>query len=329
MRKRISVFVIIAIIASCFAGVTVSADENLLKNGGFESALLGSGNTWTFTQTGGWYAATNGGTGEISTTVYHDGAKSLKLSEATVGQRVTLNAGTKYTLTAYIKADAAVSYPVMGFYDGTQDYPMGASYGVATTSVSATTEWQEVTLDFDCTNTQDYLVGFLVWKGTTDTATNIYADDVTLTGVEGVYDGGGVVNGNFANGLTGWTVDGEGATSADTGALVASDTVRVYQTVTGLDAGTYNLTAQAYTSDIKTKGTSYLYAKTKGHTVASTAIPEGTAAYKIIVPSIVVGDDGTCDIGLNLEESAQVTLDNLAFEKTEDTRVKFYKGGEI
>ncbi len=139
----------------------------------------------------------------------------------------------------------------------------------------------------------------------------------------------GIQNPRFSNGLTGWTVSEGGTASADTGELIASGTVHVSQTVTGLEPGTYNLTAQAYTSEIKTTGTSYLYAKTKGHTVASTAIPEGSAAYKIIVPSVVVGEDGTCDIGLNLVSSASVTLDNLAFEKTEDTRVKFYKGGEI
>ena len=323
-KKLLSAFVVLAMLASCFAGVvTVSAEDNLLLNGDFESALLGAAD-WEYPNKGNWY---NEGGSEQTSAQYNGGSHSVKMNEATVGQRITLNAGTKYTLTAYIKADAAASYPVMGFYDGTQQYPMDAKYGVKTTSVSATTEWQKVTLDFDCTNTQDYLVGFLVWAGT-NTATNVYADDVTLTGVEGVYDGGGVVNGNFANGTDGWTVDGEGTASADTGALVAEGTVRVSQTVTDLENGTYNLTAQAYTSEIKTTGTSYLYAKTKGHTVASTAIPEGKAAYKIIVPSIVV-TDGTCDIGLNLEDSESVTLDNLALEKTEDTRVKFYKGGEI
>ena len=322
-KKLLSAFVVLAMLASCFAGVvTVSADGNLLSNGDFESALLGKGNTWTFTQTGGWYAATSSGTGEISTDTYHGGTKSLKLSETTVGQRVNLNAGTKYTLSGYIKASAATSAPKLVFGDGNTEYPDSNAIGDKI-SVNATTDWTEFKTEFSCTSSQAYVICIEAWDAGT-----VYIDDVTLTGVEGEYDGGGVVNGNFASGTDGWTVYGEGTASADTGALVASGTVRVSQTVTDLENGTYNLTAQAYTSDIKTTGTSYLYAKTKGHTVASTAIPEGTAAYKIIVPSIVV-TDGTCDIGLNLESSASVTLDNLAFEKTEDTRVKFYKGGEI
>ena len=329
MKKRLlSAFVVLAMLASCFAGVvTVSAEDNLLSNGGFESALYGKDTDWGFTSTGNWY---NEGTSSQTNTQHNSGSYSVKMNEASVGQRVTLYAGTKYTLTAYIKADVAVSYPVMGFYDGTKDYPMGDGCAVKTTSVSATAEWQKVTLDFDCTATQDYVVGFLVWKGT-NTAADVYADDVTLTGVEGEYDGGGVVNGNFANGTTGWTVDGTTAAVTD-GALVASGTVRVYQTVTDLEAGTYNLTATAFTSDIAEAGTSYLYAKTTGHTVASTAIPEATkddSVYNIVVPSIVVGEDGTCDIGLNLESSASVTIDNLKLEPTESTRVKFYKGGEI
>ena len=321
-KKLLSAFVVLAMLSSCFAGVvTVSAEDNLLSNGDFESALLGKGNTWTFTQTGGWYAATSSGTGEISTDTYHGGTKSLKLSETTVGQRVNLNAGTKYTLSGYIKASAATSAPKLVFGDGNTEYPDSNAIGDKI-SVNATTDWTEFKTEFSCTSSQAYVICIEAWDAGT-----VYIDDVTLTGVEGEYDGGGVVNGNFASGTDGWTVDGETA-EVTGGALVAEGTVRVSQTVEGLENGTYNLTAQAYTSDIKTTGTSYLYAKTKGHTVASTAIPEGTAAYKIIVPSIVV-TDGTCDIGLNLKDSAQVTLDNLAFEKTEDTRVKFYKGARF
>ncbi len=322
-KKLLSAFTVLAMLVSCFTGVvTVSAEENLLSNGGFESALLGSGNTWTFTQTGGWYAATSSGTGAVSTETYHGGKQSLKLSEATVGQRVNLTAGTKYTLSGYIKASASTSAPMLVFGDGTAGYPDSTPM-IDKISVSATTDWTEFKAEFSCTSTQAYVICIEAWSAGT-----VYIDDVTLTGVEGEYESGGIGNGNFADGTDGWTIEGTTAAVTD-GALVASGTVRVYQTVTGLEAGTYNLTAQAYTSDIKTTGTSYLYAKTAGHTVASTAIPEGTAAYKIVVPSIVVGDDGTCDIGLNLESSASVTLDNLAFEPTEDTRVKFYKGGEI
>ncbi len=321
-RKSISAF-IAAVIALSGLTFAVHADENLLKNGDFESALLGSGDVWTFTQTGGWYAATSSGTGEVSADTFHGGAKSLKLANATTGQRVTLNAGTAYTLKAYVKGTAGKAAELR-IDDGTAEWPDDGSHTNASKSAALTADWQEVTVSYTPTATQAYVICLETWDGST-----VYFDDVTLTGIEGEYESGGIVNGNFTNGTEGWTVSGDGTASADTGALAANGTVRVYQTVTGLEPGTYNLTAQAYTSDIAKTGTSYLYAKTAGHTVASTAIPEGTAAYKIVVPSIVVGEDGTCDIGLNLEKSASVTLDNLAFEPTEDTRVKFYKGGEI
>lgn len=325
IKRMISAVTAAVMITSCFTGVTVvNAEDNLIANGDFESALLGSGDVWTFKNTGGWFAATNGGTGEVSTDTAHGGTQSLKLSNATAGQSVTLNAGTAYTLTVYVKGTAGKSAYVH-LNDGLAEYPDDGkdNHTKASGTVSLTADWQEVTVSYTPDTSQAYVICLGAWDGST-----VYFDDATLTGVEGEYDGGGIINGNFANGNDSWTIESGGPVSIDNGVLTASGSPRVSQVVTGLDNGTYNLKATAYTSDIKEGGISYLYAKTEGHTMASTSIPEGSTMQNIIVPNIVV-ENGKCDIGLYLEDSAEVTLDNLALVKTEDTRVPFYKGGEI
>lgn len=136
---------------------------------------------------------------------------------------------------------------------------------------------------------------------------------------------GGVVNGSFINGTEGWTI--EGAAEIINEALsISGGEVRVSQRVEGLENGIYNLTADAAVSDIS--GECRLYGKTSGHTMASTAVYKSSTPQKIVVPGIEV-EDGACDIGIYSNSSAKVTLDNVSLSKSEDTRIPFYKGGEI
>lgn len=144
------------------------------------------------------------------------------------------------------------------------------------------------------------------------------------------YGGGsGIVNPRFSNGETGWTISNPDNMTVSDGVLTASGTdyeARVSQTVTGLENGVYDLTAYTTSTDIS--GSCYLYAKTAGHTMASTAVPISASAQKIVVPGVIV-EDGNCDVGLYVNGSTTLTLDNFSLSKSEETRVPFLKGGEI
>ena len=324
IKKIIGAMLSFTIIITCFSGIIIEnvwAADNLLQNGGFETALLGQDGDWKFTQSGNWYNEYKEGTSEQTTDKFRSGSHAVKLNNGTIGQRIYLDAGKTYTLSAYIIADAATSVPKIGFYDGTQTWPN--SNPIKNETISVTTAWKEFTLSYECTASQDYVICIEAWD-----AGNVYVDDVTLVSNEPEETDTGIINGSFSNGTEGWTIDGAGTAAADNGSLTASGTVRVSQTAKGLDNGTYNFTAYAYTSAIDETGTSYFYAKSKGHTMASTAIPQGSAVQRIIVPNVTVSD-GTCDIGINLENSDSVTIDNISFEKTESTCRHFYKGGEI
>ncbi len=309
-------------------GLTAAAEdaidvssENLLSDPGFENELLGAGE-WKFPNTGGWYNETNGGISERTEGQRHSGEYSAMLQQATFGQRVSLEAGKSYRLTAYVKADQATNSPVLGLYDGSEDYPADAGNGVQTQSISATSEWQEVTVDFNCSASQDYVVCLMTWEDNI----NVYFDDITLCEIELPFDGGGVVNGDFAD-ESAWTIDGAGAI-AD-GVFAVSGTsyeTRLSQTVDGLENGVYDVSAYVTSTDIN--GTAYLYAKTEGHTMASTALPVTDTAMRITVPGVIV-DNGKCDIGLYASGASSITLDNVSLAESDGTRVSFLKGGEI
>lgn len=139
----------------------------------------------------------------------------------------------------------------------------------------------------------------------------------------------GIVNKNFSDGTNGWTISNTDNMTVSDGVLTASGTdyeARLSQSVNGLENGVYNLTAYTTSSDIS--GICYLYAKTAGHTMASTSIPVSATQQKILVPNVVV-EDGKCDIGLYVKGSTTLTLDNFSLAPSEQTRVPFLKGGEI
>lgn len=321
MKKIFSAALAAVMLLSCSMLPAYAANDTtaeLLVNGGFEEVLLGTGG-WHFSDRGGWY---NEDGAERSADEMHNGTYSLALNDGTAGQRVALEAEKTYRLSFFYKADAATSAPVVKFADGTAEWP--ASSAIASASLSATTEWQKGLLELESTSSQDYVICLEGWTG----GTTVYFDDVSLYEYVPPYDGGGVANGDFSNGLESWTLDGAGAVTDGAFTVSGGDyTMRLSQTVEGLENGVYDLTAYASSSDIS--GIAYLYGKTEGHTMASTSVPARNGeAQKVVVPGIIV-ENGSCDIGLYAEGSSSITLDNISFSASEETRVPFLKGGEI
>lgn len=304
-------------------GMSVVADgnaeaENILINSDFESELLGKGD-WHFENTGGWYNESDA-VAERNSDEYYSGSYSAKLQNATFGQRVKLEAGSTYRLTAYVKADSETESPDIGFYDGTEEYP--SSNPVKTVDISASEQWKEVTVDFECNSTQDYVICLMTW----DDSVSVYFDDVKLCKIEVPFEGGGIINGDFAD-SSGWTVTGEGTITGGVFSVSGSGyETRVSQTVTGIENGVYDITAYVTSTDIS--GTAYLYAKSEGHTMASTALPQTDTAMKITVPGVTV-DNGSFDVGMYASGSSSITLDKVSVSMSDESRVSFLKGGEI
>lgn len=297
--------------------------ENLLVNGDFESRLLGTDDNWNFKQKGGWLVA--GTTKEISADESHGGSSSLKLANATAGQCVSLKSDYKYTLTVWVKG-ASEGAASINIDDGTAVYPDSGSNVWQTESISVTTQWQQITVEYTCEKSQDYVICFETWDGTT-----VYFDNAVLVGAEIPFDGGFIANGDFTDGTNGWTITGSTSATVSDGALTISGAdyeCRVSQTVTVAENGIYTLTAYAKTPDIE--GIAYLYAKTEGKTMASTAIPQADDMIRITVPAVTV-DNGKCDVGVYAEGGAEVTFSKVSLVKADDTgtRVSFLKGGEI
>jgi arabinogalactan endo-1,4-beta-galactosidase len=140
----------------------------------------------------------------------------------------------------------------------------------------------------------------------------------------------GIQNGDFSLDLEGWTATNTQYAAVSNGKLVLSNSdsayeEKVYQNVVGLENGTYDLTVNTTSTSIS--GTCYVYAKSAGHTIVSTAVP--TATMKITVPSVVI-DNGECEIGIYVKNSTTtLTADNFTFTPTASTRVPFMTGGEI
>lgn len=322
MKREICALLSAVMLFGSVAGALAADETNsLLVNGDFESALVGS-DDWKFQNSGGWYYGSDPGAAEITDSQKHGGSSSLMVQKATVGQRVTLEAGKKYTLTAYVKADSATDSPDIGFYNGATEYPASAENAVAMKEVSATTDWQEVTVELECTTAQDYVICLMAW----DDTVNVYFDDVTLSVSDIPFEGGGAANGDFAD-TSAWTIEGAGSIANGVFAVSGTDyESTLSQTVEGLENGVYDLSA--YVTSTEIAGTAYLYAKTNGHTTASTSIPMTETAMRVTVPGVTV-DDGKCEIGLYASGSSSITLDNVSLSASEDTRVHFLKGGEI
>ena len=169
MNKIKTAAVCAALVAAAF-GTTAFAAENLLGNGGMETETLGVSG-WRFRESGGWsYESENAP--ELVSGDVREGEHALRFNSATVAQRVRLQRNVSYKLEFYIKADEPCEVRA-GFFDGSQDWPGG--YVLKAENISVGTEWTKAVLEFECPNTQDYVVHFCLWD-----RINVYLDDVSL-----------------------------------------------------------------------------------------------------------------------------------------------------
>lgn len=171
------------------AGVnTVLANDNLIADGGFEGELYGEGN-WKFTDAGGWYTEGNA----EKTNGANSGAGAAITNGGLIYQRIALKRGVTYKLSFYVKAEKECNIDI-GFNDGAQEWPAINSVSAETAEVN--TEWQEISVEFESPNTQDYVVSLGTWD-----EVRVYIDDVTLTEAQSYIsklktgvDGSGVIS---------------------------------------------------------------------------------------------------------------------------------------
>ena len=179
MRRKLS-FVLSAIMIIMSFQITIFADntENLLVDAGFESGMLSGANSWRFTGGEGWYGYGDAGNLGIETTNVYSGESSAMLKNAMIGQRVRLEAGKRYKLSAQIYSTKFYSEVSMGFYDGSKDWPGSNGIKVQNNSFDWENDWGETSVIFSCEKTQDYIIGFFENK------TTLYIDDVVLCETE-------------------------------------------------------------------------------------------------------------------------------------------------
>ncbi len=169
-KKFISAVLAAALLMSNIIAVNAESADNILINGDCEEEALGT-TGWRFASSGGWYYESEYPVEVVTDNVY-EGSGAIKFHSALLAQRVTLRRNVTYELSFAIRADEECVVNI-GFDDGSQDWP--ASYPIETHEISVDTDWQTFVIEFECTNTQDYLVYFNLWD-----LVNVYIDDVVL-----------------------------------------------------------------------------------------------------------------------------------------------------
>lgn len=177
-RKLLLIISVIMLLMSFQITILADDTENLLTDEGFESGTLSNANSWKFTGGTNWYGYGDAGNFWIETTIKHSGENSVMLKNAMIGQRVHLEAGKKYKLSARIYSTKFYSTVDMGFYDGSKEWPGSNGVKVPNKSFDWENDWGEAVVIFDCEKTQDYIIGFFENKDI------IYIDDVVLCETE-------------------------------------------------------------------------------------------------------------------------------------------------
>jgi hypothetical protein len=226
---------------------TLNSVTNLIVNPGFEDAASAAWTAWG----GGSLSAAGGNTGPRA-------GKTGWLGG--VNQYVTgLIAGAEYELKVWAKTSPGHSVTV-----GAKDFG-----GAAVKQVVTATDYTLVTLRFTPTNG---------WTGANiymyaDTTAVSYIDDVQLMRIPAIPNK--VVNGNFENGMTGWTGWGSHQVVA-AHAIGGANSCRVAwtgaceQTITGLEPNTsYTLTGWG---KVTSGGTGYIGVKDYGGAVKKLAV---------------------------------------------------------
>ncbi len=142
-----------------------------------------------------------------------------------------------------------------------------------------------------------------------------------------------IKNGDFSQGGNEWHGEGSGTCNqtiekniAEISSTGSEYEYRLSQAVE-LPDGTYDLKVKAAVDNIE--GIYYVYAKSDGHTMASTSIPQGDKLYDLIVPGIIV-ENGKCDVGIYAKGKSTVKVTGFSLVKNSDsTRMPLLKGGEI
>ncbi len=294
-------------------------EENLIADGGFDKTeTIENGDWWaTAPETGLWQYSGSGVTPDT------DGETSNRYVTVTggtgLGQNVEVKRDKRYTLTAKVRGSAVR----MSLNDGSAEWPGGGAAVIAYTDAAESETWTTYSVEFTNYDYDKLFAYFWVDGGAA------CIDDVKLVESDAEFDGGGVVNGDFSDGSNDWIISNSDNMSVSYGKVRANGEdyeTRISQHVSGLENGVYIL--NAYTSNDSTDGICYLYAKTAGHTMASTSVPISDSETKITVPGIIV-EDGKCDIGLYVNGSNTLTLDRMSFTPCEETRTPMLKGGEI
>ena len=101
-----------------------------------------------------------------------------------------------------------------------------------------------------------------------------------------------IKNGDFSQGGNEWHGEGSGTCNH----TIENNTTKISSTgleyeyklsqTVELPNGTYDLKVKAAVDNIE--GIYYVYAKTDGHTMVSTSIPQGKDMYELIVPGVIV-----------------------------------------
>ncbi len=148
--------------------------DNLLRDHSFESGELCSDNSWKFTGGENWYGYGTAGEIGIDNIIAKTGTNSVKISDGMIGQRVVLEAGKRYKLSAQLYSTEFYSSVNMGFYDGETDWPGSNAVKVISNGFDWCDSWGDVSVVFDCEYTKEYVVGFF------ESGATIYIDDVVL-----------------------------------------------------------------------------------------------------------------------------------------------------
>ncbi|MCL2153043.1 MAG: glycosyl hydrolase 53 family protein [Oscillospiraceae bacterium] len=158
---------------SATVNVSASAGTNLLVDPGFENNNRTAIN-WSFPNAGTWYSSNAFNT---TATYVRTGTRSVLVSNGGLGQRVALQAGRTYRLTAwvYYTATGGTAYN-FGFNDGATSYPGdNRVQTISHTRAAPIDTWKQLTVTFTPTVSKDYVI--YVWCATNAAS---YFDDFEL-----------------------------------------------------------------------------------------------------------------------------------------------------
>ncbi|MGN0163077.1 MAG: hypothetical protein ACI4EA_05775 [Candidatus Ornithomonoglobus sp.] len=176
-KKLIAAMLTAAAAVGCFcvtAGATVSKTGNLITDGGFDATETSYATTamdWHFETSNIWHCS-----GLSNSIVTEDDNTYVSVTGNGVGQRVAVETGKTYILSAKVKSTGSTELWIL---DGNQAWPANSAYAVARTAISQSDDWQTVTVEYT-NNTYSTLVAYL-WS---DSGVTTCIDDVKLVEVD-------------------------------------------------------------------------------------------------------------------------------------------------